>query len=104
MLCCAAVYNEINYLSLRHKFLDLFRNNFFLLSQPVVDAVLDQIKRHEDFLIKMDQHDEKINHVINVSGQLISKEHYASDKIKDKTDSIKERYGMIFSTVTLALL
>ena len=62
-----------------------------LSMQPVVDAVLDQIKTHEDFLSKMDQHDEKINHVVSLSGQLVAKDHYASDKIKDKTDNIKER-------------
>ena len=53
--------------------------------------MLDQIKKHEDFLSKMDQHDEKVNHVVNLSDQLVEKDHYATDKIKDKTESIKER-------------
>ncbi len=50
-----------------------------------------QIKKHEDFLSKLDQHDEKINHVVNFSEQLIDKQHYAADKIADKTENIKER-------------
>eukprot|EP00795_Rhopilema_esculentum_P013447 gene13447-4319_t len=58
---------------------------------PVVDVVLDQIKKHEDFLSKMDQHDDKVNHVVNLADQLVEKDHYATDKIKDKTGSIKER-------------
>eukprot|EP00794_Sanderia_malayensis_P017794 gene17794-19571_t len=58
---------------------------------PTVDAVLMQIKKHEDFVSKLDQHDEKVNHVILLSQQLIDKQHYASDKIADKTESIKER-------------
>ena len=43
-------------------------------------------------LSKLDQHDEKVNHVVNLADQLIENEHYASDKIKDKIDSIKERW------------
>ena len=68
--------------------------------QPVVDAVLDQIKTHEDFLSKMDHHDDKISHVVNLSDQLVEKDHFASDKIKDKTDNIKERYHVILCSVS----
>lgn len=64
------------------------------LSQATVEAVMDQIKKHEEFSHRMDANDEKINQMVAFADRLASENHYASDKITAKAQSINDWYGM----------
>jgi spectrin beta len=49
------------------------------------------IRRHEAFLTSMDAHDDKIKEVKAIGDKLIAENHYASEKIKHRTDTITDR-------------
>lgn len=49
------------------------------------------IRRHEAFLTSMDAHDDKIKEVKAIGDKLIAENHYASEKIKHRTDTIIDR-------------
>lgn len=49
------------------------------------------IKQHEAFITTMDTNDEKINGVLNSADRLEEDNHFASDKIREKADSLRER-------------
>ena len=57
--------------------------------------MLDQIKRHEEFAKRMDANDEKINQMIQFSQRLADDNHYASEKITEKAQSIDERWDLL---------
>ncbi|RWS10326.1 spectrin beta chain-like protein [Dinothrombium tinctorium] len=65
------------------------------LSKDETPTSLEQaenlIKRHEGFLTTMEANDDKINSVIQFADRLASENHFASDKILRKADSIKGR-------------
>ena len=50
------------------------------------------IKEHEGFITTMDANDEKINNVLQFADRLVDEGHYAEDKIKEKADSLRDRY------------
>lgn len=49
------------------------------------------IRRHEAFLTSMDAHDDKIKEVKAIADKLIAENHFASEKIKHRSDTITER-------------
>ena len=49
------------------------------------------IKKHEAFITTIDTNDEKINAVLQFGNRLVDENHYASERIKFKIDSIEER-------------
>ncbi|XP_062554879.1 spectrin beta chain isoform X1 [Armigeres subalbatus] len=51
----------------------------------------NQLKRHEAFLTTMEANDEKINTIVQVADQLAEKEHFDSDKIGKRAESIAHR-------------
>lgn len=61
------------------------------LEAPTADAVQEEIKNLSEFIQKMDTHDEKVNHIDQFADQLYKNNHYAKDKIKEKSCSIVER-------------
>ena len=61
------------------------------IDAPTADSVQEEIKKLEEFIKKMDTHDEKINHVTQFADQLRSKGHYAKDKVLEKAAYINER-------------
>ena len=68
----------------------------WLCSQATVEAVMDQIKRHEEFAKRMDANDEKINQMIQFAQRLADDNHYAAEKITEKAQSIDERLALLF--------
>ena len=50
------------------------------------------MKKLEEFGHKCESQDDKINHVIQFCDQLVEKDHYAKEKIKEKANAIKDRY------------
>ena len=52
------------------------------VEMPTADSVQEEIKKLEEFLKKMDTHDEKINHVMQFADQLRGNGHYAQDKVQ----------------------
>lgn len=61
------------------------------IDAPTADFVQEEIKKLEEFIKKMDTHDEKINHVIQFADQLRTNGHYAKDKVIEKAAYINER-------------
>ena len=59
--------------------------------QHSLEAADNLIKQHEAFITTMDANDEKISNVLTFSHHLVDENHYAGDKIKQKSDSIDER-------------
>jgi len=66
------------------------------VEMPTADSVQEEIKKLEEFLKKMDTHDEKINHVMQFADQLHGNGHYAQDKVKKK-----EKTTFYFSEITV---
>lgn len=58
---------------------------------PTADSVQEEIKKLEEFLKKMDTHDEKVQHVKQFADQLHDNGHYAKDKVLEKAAYITER-------------
>jgi len=58
------------------------------VEMPTADSVQEEIKKLEEFLKKMDTHDEKINHVMQFADQLHGNGHYAQDKVIDANDQL----------------
>ncbi|KAK2182078.1 hypothetical protein NP493_368g02093 [Ridgeia piscesae] len=66
-----------------------------VLSKEEVPTTLESaenlIKKHEAFITTIDTNDEKINAVLQFGNRLVDENHYASERIKFKIDSIEER-------------
>ncbi|XP_064484271.1 spectrin beta chain-like isoform X3 [Ornithodoros turicata] len=56
-----------------------------------LEQVENLIKRHEAFLTTMEANDEKVNAVVQFAQRLCDGDHFASDKIRKRTDSIVDR-------------
>jgi spectrin beta len=55
------------------------------------EAAQNQIRQIESFISTMDANDEKINTVVRFADELVGTNHYASEKIRRKADSLVER-------------
>ncbi|XP_015776593.1 PREDICTED: spectrin beta chain, non-erythrocytic 1-like, partial [Acropora digitifera] len=56
-----------------------------------VEAVMELIKKHEEFEKRMNANDDKINQMMHFAQRLNDENHYASDKIMEKAHSIDKR-------------
>lgn len=59
--------------------------------QTTLESAENLIKKHEAFITTLDTNDEKINAVLQFGNRLFDENHYASERIKFKIDSIDER-------------
>jgi len=72
----------------------LSQQDLFLATDEVPhshEEVETMIRRTEAFLTSMDAHDDKINEVKTMANKLIDENHYASEKIRHRSDVIGER-------------
>ncbi|XP_051502717.1 spectrin beta chain, non-erythrocytic 1-like isoform X2 [Myxocyprinus asiaticus] len=57
-----------------------------------LDGAEKALKKHEDFVITMDANEEKIQSTLETGQRLVNSGNLYSGKVKDKMDSIKDRY------------
>ena len=70
---------------------DKIQDHINEINQHSLDTAENLIKQHEAFITTMDTNDEKIKNMPECSDRLLDDNHFASEKIKQKADSIRDR-------------